>query len=102
MLTEFGGTLSQLKASLPQYSITKGKMESGKTSPDAVLKKIEASQDGKAKINTDDGLRLDYADHWVHLRKSNTEPIVRVIAEARTMKQAVEVVERFKKEITSF
>ncbi len=101
-LAQFGGTLSELKASLPQYSIAKGKIELGKTSPDAVLKRIESSQNGAGRINTDDGLKIDYDDHWVHLRKSNTEPIVRVIAEAKTMDQAVEVVERFKKEITSF
>jgi phosphomannomutase len=99
MLAEFGGTLSQLKASLPQYSIAKGKIELGTTSPDAVLKRIASSQDGSARINTDDGLKLDFGDHWVHLRKSNTEPIVRVIAEARTMEQAIDVVEKFKKEI---
>lgn len=102
MLAESGGSLSELKASLPQYSIAKGKIELGSTSPDAVLKKIEAAQDGQARVNTDDGLKLDYADHWVHLRKSNTEPIVRVIAEAKTMRQAEEVVERFKKEISPF
>ena len=99
MLAEFGGTLSGLKSSLPQYSIAKGTIALGSVSPDAALKNIEASQNGAGRINTDDGLKIDYDDHWVHLRKSNTEPIVRVIAEAKTMKQAVEVVEKFKKEI---
>lgn len=99
MLAESGGTLSELKASLPQYSIAKSKIELGKISPDAVLKKLEAAYAGKARINTEDGLRLDFDDHWVHLRKSNTEPIVRVIAEAGTMERAADIVERFKKEI---
>jgi phosphomannomutase len=102
LLAEFDGTLSGLKGSLPQYSIAKGKIVLGATSPDSVLKKIEASQSSAGRINTDDGLKIDFADHWVHLRKSNTEPIVRVIAEARTMGQAVEAVERFKREISSF
>ncbi|MEK9138773.1 MAG: phosphoglucosamine mutase, partial [Bacteroidota bacterium] len=102
MLAEFGGTLSQLKASLPQYQIAKDKIELGNISPDTVLRKIEAAQDGHARINTDDGLKLDFPDYWVHLRKSNTEPIVRVIAEARTMRQALEAVQRFSNEIKSF
>jgi len=102
MLAESGGKLSELKASLPQYSIAKGKIELGSASPDAILKEIGTSRNGTGRINTDDGLKVDFADHWVHLRKSNTEPIVRVIAEAKTMEQAVEVVESFKREISSF
>jgi phosphomannomutase len=99
MLAESGGTLSELKTSLPQYSIAKGKIDLGSTSPDTALKKIESLQAGEARINKDDGLRIDFADHWIHLRKSNTEPIVRVIAEAGTIQQAIGVVERFKREI---
>lgn len=101
MLAESGGTLSELKSSLPQYSIAKSKIELGTISPDAVLKKLEASYSGKARINTEDGLRLDFDDYWVHLRKSNTEPIVRVIAEAGTMEEANKIVEQFMNEIRS-
>lgn len=99
MLAEFDGTLSEMKATLPQYSIAKGKIELGNISPDTVLKKIQSSQNGAGQFNTDDGLRIDFPDHWVHLRKSNTEPIVRVIAEAKTMQHAVEMVEKFKRDI---
>ena len=101
MLAEFGGTLSELRASLPSYSIAKDKITLGNTSPDAVLKRIEISANNAGRINTDDGLRIDYSDHWVHLRKSNTEPIIRVIAEARTMTDAVATLEQFKKEIAT-
>ncbi|MFN0159465.1 MAG: phosphoglucosamine mutase [Bacteroidota bacterium] len=100
-LAEHGGTLSALKASLPQYSIAKGKIELGATSPEEALKRVQASVNGKAKVNTDDGLKLDFPDHWVHLRKSNTEPIVRVIAEARTMEEAKTVVESYKARLRS-
>lgn len=95
LLAESGGTLSDLKARLPAYQIAKGKIELGKVSPDEILKKIESSQSNQGRINTEDGLKIDFPDHWVHLRKSNTEPIVRVIAEAKTMAQAREVVGRF-------
>jgi phosphomannomutase len=97
MLTEFDRTLSELKATLPQYSIAKGKIELGKKPADEVLKALQGVHDGSGKINTDDGLRIDFADHWVHLRKSNTEPIVRIIAEARTAARAAEIVEKFKR-----
>ncbi len=99
LLADFNGTVSELKASLPQYQIAKGKIELGKISPDVALQRIQASVGSNATINTEDGLRIDYPDYWVHLRKSNTEPIVRVIAEARTMEQASEVVNDFTKRI---
>lgn len=96
---QVGGTVSELKASLPQYQIAKGKIELGNMSPDAVLLKIQSVHAKDGIINTEDGLKIDFPDYWVHLRKSNTEPIVRVIAEAKTMEKALEVVEQFKKEI---
>ena len=99
LLAEVGGTVSELKASLPQYQIAKGKIELGSISPDSALKKIQDSLDKNIPINTEDGLRIDYLDYWVHLRKSNTEPIVRVIAEARMMEKANAVVESFKQRI---
>ena len=99
MLSEFSGTVSELKASLPQYQIAKGKIELGSISPDSALQKIQTSHAHEGIMNTDDGLKIDFPDYWVHLRKSNTEPIIRVIAEARTMEKANEVVVKFKKEI---
>jgi phosphomannomutase len=102
LLAESEGTLSRLKSTLPQYSIAKGKMELGKNSPDEILQRILASQGDNGLITTEDGLKIDYPDHWVHLRKSNTEPIVRIIAEAQTMERAAEVVDRFKRHISSF
>jgi phosphomannomutase len=99
MLSEFRGTLSEMKATLPMYSIAKGKIKLGGLSPEKVLEKIQSSRNGTGRFNTDDGLRIDFPDHWVHLRKSNTEPIVRVIAEAKTMQQAIEIVESYKREI---
>jgi phosphomannomutase len=99
LLAERGGTVSDLKASLPQYQIAKGKIDLGTISPDAALLKIQNSVGNEATVNTEDGLRIDYPDYWVHLRRSNTEPIVRVITEARTMKKALEAVDSFKKQI---
>lgn len=98
-LTEFGGTLSELKASLPQYFITKGKIDLGSLDPEEVLRRIQSAHRGRGRATTIDGLKLDFADSWVHLRKSNTEPILRIIAEAPEKKRADELVAAFTEEI---
>lgn len=100
-LAESGGTLSQLKASLPQYAIAKGKLELRGVAPDEVLAVMQSRHGAKGKINTEDGIRIDYPEYWVHLRKSNTEPIVRIIAEASTPEEATSVVAAFSKEISA-
>lgn len=101
MLAESGGSLSALKESLPQYTIAKGKVDLGNHSPDQILNTLQASLPPGGKVNTEDGIRVDYPEYWVHFRKSNTEPIIRIIAEARTPSQASAVVEDFKKRILS-
>jgi phosphomannomutase len=98
-LAEHGGTLSQLKASLPQYAIAKGKIETGGVSPEDVLETMKQRHSAAGKVNTDDGLKIDFPDAWVHLRKSNTEPIVRIIGESATIESARALVEKFQTEI---
>ena len=57
---------------------------------DAILVKVKElfAQDPNAKVNDIDGVKIDFPDKWVHLRKSNTEPIIRVYSEAQTMAEA--------------
>jgi phosphomannomutase len=98
-LDEFGGTVSELKSSLPQYFITKGKVDLGTLNPDAILKRLGKSHSASDTINTDDGLKIDFRESWVHLRKSNTEPIIRIIAEAHTKAEANELVNKFTQSI---
>ncbi len=86
-LLEFGGTLSELKESLPRFEIVKMRIDVGKKNPDKVIDAIKRSY-SKFKVNTDDGLKIDAPGYWVHLRKSNTEPIIRVLAEAGSRKEA--------------
>ncbi|MCF6269744.1 MAG: phosphoglucosamine mutase [Melioribacteraceae bacterium] len=93
-LLEFGGTISELKAELPEYHITKSKIEVGDKNPDKVIKKLEEKY-SNFNINTDDGLRIDFDDHWVHFRKSNTEPIIRCIVEAKTEVEANEFIVKY-------
>ncbi len=95
-LLEFGKPLSELRASLPDYSIKKDKIQIGNSDPDALLESIAETGDGSGTVTTDDGIRIDYPDYWVHFRKSNTEPIIRIIAEAPTAEEASTIVDRYK------
>ncbi len=52
-------------------------------------------------VNTDDGLRIDFEDHWVHFRKSNTEPIIRIIAEGKSKEAAVKLIDKYLTKIKS-
>lgn len=98
-LAEFEGTLSQLKQSLPEYHIAKGKVDVGTLDPDKALERIKIKLTKNGEATTIDGLKIDFADSWVHLRKSNTEPIIRVIAEARSKQKAEELVKTFTQEL---
>jgi phosphomannomutase len=99
LLADHGGTLSSLKASLPSYAITKGKVDLGARSGDEILARIQEAHGTRGSVNTDDGLKIDFPDSWVHLRKSNTEPIVRIIAEAPTMDRAAALVAEYRRDI---
>lgn len=94
--------ISELHAAIPQYTMIKDKLELGfgADAKGVVAQLIEKHQNDN--INTIDGLKLLYSDSWVHVRASNTEPIIRVIAEAPTREQALEMVEQFKSEVQEF
>lgn len=88
LLTEKGSSLSKLKSTYPEYHISKNKVqiEDG-ANPDVLIEEV-ATLYSKEKTNTEDGLKIDFPDSWVQLRKSNTEPILRVYAEANSMEKA--------------
>lgn len=90
--------MSTLKRSLPQYFIVKKKIEIGTSNPDEILKKM-VEKYKSARINQDDGLRIDLDDHWVHLRKSNTELIIRCIVEAKSKEDAEKFAEQYLAEL---
>jgi phosphomannomutase len=97
-LVEFGKPLSELKISLPEYHIAKKKIELGNINPDNIISSLLTKYKSE-KISTEDGLRIDFDDHWVHFRKSNTEPIIRVITEAKTKTGAEELSLKYYEEI---
>ena len=77
--------LSEYRKSLPQYVISKNKLTVDE--PGKVLEAFAARHSDK-EISTVDGVKIDFEHGWVHVRKSNTEPIVRIYAEARTEEEA--------------
>ena len=95
-------TVSQLRKTYPPYEIAKQRVDlSPEIDVDAVLARMKQKYSGKPGIEvTDiDGVKLDFPDRWVHLRKSNTEPIIRIYAEASTMAEAQKTADQIKAEI---
>ena len=93
-LSKKGCKVSELRASFPSYSIAKNRIDlTASTDVDAILVRIKEMYAGKEGIavNDIDGVKIDFPDKWVHLRKSNTEPIIRVYSEAVTMEAADEL-----------
>ena len=79
---------SQLRATFPNYFIAKNRIDlTPSTDIDAILEKVKEMY-ASEKITDIDGVKIDFPDKWVHLRKSNTEPIIRVYSEAATMEEA--------------
>jgi phosphomannomutase len=97
-LAETNQTLLELKNSLPQYFIAKKKIDLGKNNPDKIIDKLKRKYSVQ-KINTDDGLRIDFDDHWVHFRKSNTEPIIRIITESKSLDESNKLSQKYFDEI---
>lgn len=89
MLAKRGAKPTEILSTLPKYFMIKKKAELTPTlQVDIILKEIEDEYREKAEVTTIDGVKLDFPDKWVHLRKSNTEPIVRIYAEAKTEEEA--------------
>ena len=101
LLAKSGKKVSELKATYPQYSIAKTKLElKPEMDVDAILKAVEKHYQGE-QMTTIDGVKIDFADGWVHLRKSNTEPIIRIYSEAHSMQEAERLGEDVKKIVLS-
>ena len=87
-MAKSGKKVSQIKADLPQYAIAKNKIElTPDIDVDAILAAVKQKYENE-KVTDIDGVKIDFADSWVHLRKSNTEPIIRIYSEAETMEKA--------------
>ncbi len=87
--------VSELRASYPSYFMAKEKIQlTPNLNVDAILEQIQ-SRYHEEEITTIDGVKIDFSESWVHLRKSNTEPIIRIYTEAKTQQEANEIAKRF-------
>lgn len=96
LLAKSGKKVSELKKTYPAYDIAKNKMElTPEIDVDAILAAVKDKFAGE-QITDIDGVKIDFEDSWVHLRKSNTEPIIRIYSEAATMAEADALAQRIK------
>tara|TARA_Y100000748_G_scaffold237050_1_gene201083 strand:- start:193 stop:486 length:294 start_codon:yes stop_codon:yes gene_type:complete len=88
-------TLSEIHATLPIFKIVKDKINIDGIDVDNAIRNINSLFEG-AKVDRIDGIKFTWNDKWVHIRKSNTEPILRIYAEAPNRNQAKELVDKVK------
>ena len=99
LMAERGGTVRELRASYPAYFMGKKKIALTEgLDVDGLLSAME-NRYSNEEVTTIDGVKIDFADSWVHLRKSNTEPIIRIYTEARSREAADALADRFIGEI---
>jgi len=97
LLAKSGKKVTELKAGYPQYAIAKNKIQlTPEINVDAILAEVKKRYEAE-KVTDIDGVKIDFKDSWVHLRKSNTEPIIRIYSEAHTMEEANRLAEDIKK-----
>lgn len=100
LMAKSGKKVSELKAGYPAYAIAKNKIQlTPDIDVDAILAKVKEMY-ANEKVTDIDGVKIDFADCWVHLRKSNTEPIIRIYSEAHTMAEADALADKIKKVIS--
>ena len=88
MLAHDNRKVSEIRRSLPEYCISKDRIDlTPDTDVDGILARVKELYKNE-RVNDCDGVKIDFAEGWVHLRKSNTEPIIRVYSEAATMDEA--------------
>lgn len=99
LMAERGGTVAELRASYPSYFMSKKKIE---LTPDLDVDALLEAMHNKyqhEEVSTIDGVKIDFPENWVHLRKSNTEPIIRIYTEAKSQKEADALADRIIEEI---
>ncbi len=100
LMAKSGKKVTELKAGYPAYAIAKNKIQlTPDIDVDAILAKVKELY-ANEKVTDIDGVKIDFADCWVHLRKSNTEPIIRIYSEAHTMAEADALADKIKKVIS--
>lgn len=97
LLAKKGKKVSELRKEYPAYFMSKQRLDlKPGTNPDSILDKMKTLF-ANEQINTCDGVKIDFPDKWVHFRKSNTEPIIRIYSEARTQAEADALADEMRK-----
>ena len=98
-MSRYGKSISQLQKSIPKYAMVKDEIEGSYEQAHRILRLLRKKFQKKENISTIDGLKFDFRDSWLHIRPSNTEPIIRIFAEAKSRQKAQALIRRFKQEI---
>jgi phosphomannomutase len=99
-LADAGRPISALAGTLPRYVMIKEKIEGSAESAHRLVGLLKKIYESRGLVDLRDGLKVEFADHWIHVRPSNTEPVIRVLAEARTKAVARRAIERLKADIS--
>ena len=103
MLAKSGRSVSELRATYPSYHMSKQRVElTAGIDPQSLLDRLAREEQGKGEINLIDGVKIDFADRWVHVRRSNTEPIIRIYTEAPSAEEATALADEYKQLISSY
>jgi phosphomannomutase len=94
-------TIDALRRAVPRYVMLKDKIPGSAEQAHRLVGRLKKRYEGRGTASLLDGLKIDYPDHWIHVRPSNTEPIIRIIAEARTAAKARAALKRLKGEIAA-
>jgi len=100
-LAESDKTVSELKKEVPLYYMAKNRIEIANANADEILKKIIDMSD-ESKLDLTDGVKINEENYWIQVRKSNTEPIIRIMAEAATQEKAQSLCDRYIEIIKKF
>jgi hypothetical protein len=103
MLAKSGRSVSELRATYPSYYMSKQRVElSADIDPQILLDRLAREEQGKGEVNLIDGVKIDFSDRWVHIRRSNTEPIIRIYTEAPSAEEATALADEYKQLISSY
>lgn len=94
-----GKTISQLRREIPPYHLIKDKVEGTPERAQRIIIELKKKYAGKGHISTLDGLKIQFKNSWFHVRPSNTEPIIRILAEARKREEAKKLIHKLKREM---
>lgn len=94
-----GKRISELVGAIPAFFMIKDNIAGTMGQAHQIVRLLKRRYEGLGNITTDDGLKIDFKDSWIHVRGSNTEPIIRIIAESKNRRKTRSLVDKFKKEI---